>query len=110
LAEGATRFVDRDRDLLATRPVWLFSSAPIGPGTVELMPAAWDALPAGDFRDWPAIDARADGVATELGVTAADASVAERVGVYGAPGYPLRRQPRVSRKESRAPCQARRDR
>ena len=32
------------------------------------MPAARDALPKGDFRDWAAIDAWADEVAAELGV------------------------------------------
>jgi len=33
---------------------------------VALMPAAKDALPKGDFRDWPAIDAWADEIATAL--------------------------------------------
>ena len=32
----------------------------------RLMPAAREALPAGDFRDWPAIEAWAEGVAREL--------------------------------------------
>jgi len=36
-----------------------------------LMPAARDALPKGDFRDWPAIDAWADGIADVLGARAA---------------------------------------
>ena len=111
----ATRFVQRNRALLAERPTWLFSSGPIGTDTVDkdgrdvlevtvpkefaglraaihprgekvffgarnpaarpigvaerlfaLMPAAKDALPKGDFRDWPAIDAWADEIATEL--------------------------------------------
>ena len=31
-----------------------------------LMPAAKNALPAGDFRDWPAIDAWAEGIASDL--------------------------------------------
>jgi menaquinone-dependent protoporphyrinogen oxidase len=31
------------------------------------MPAVRKAMPAGDFRDWPAIEAWADGIATELG-------------------------------------------
>jgi menaquinone-dependent protoporphyrinogen oxidase len=31
------------------------------------MPAARDALPAGDYRDWPAIDAWATQIAAELG-------------------------------------------
>jgi len=33
---------------------------------VRLMPAARKAMPAGDFRDWAAIDAWADGIASEL--------------------------------------------
>lgn len=33
---------------------------------VSLMPAARDALPDGDFRDWDAIDAWAAGIAKEL--------------------------------------------
>jgi menaquinone-dependent protoporphyrinogen oxidase len=33
---------------------------------MSLLPAAKDALPKGDFRDWPAIDAWADEVAREL--------------------------------------------
>ncbi len=37
---------------------------------VALMPAAREALPTGDFRDWPAIDAWADEIAKELSVTA----------------------------------------
>jgi menaquinone-dependent protoporphyrinogen oxidase len=111
----ASAFVDRNRKLLAERPVWLFSSGPLGTDPVNekgedqlvasvpkefpryraelhprgeqvffgaldpsaapigvaerlmhLMPAARDALPHGDFRDWPAIDAWADGIATDL--------------------------------------------
>jgi menaquinone-dependent protoporphyrinogen oxidase len=31
------------------------------------MPATRDALPAGDFRDWPVIDAWAAQIAAELG-------------------------------------------
>ncbi len=31
----ATRFVKRNRALLATRPTWLFSSGPVGPDTVD---------------------------------------------------------------------------
>jgi menaquinone-dependent protoporphyrinogen oxidase len=37
----------------------------------SLMPAARDALPKGDFRDWPAIDAWADDIADALGAPAA---------------------------------------
>ena len=33
---------------------------------MALMPAARDALPVGDFRDWPAIEAWAAGIAAEL--------------------------------------------
>ena len=102
----ATTFVKRHRAVLAERPVWLFSSGPLGTDLVDedgrdifeatrpkefdaleelirpratrvffgawdpearavgmgerlvrLMPAARKALPTGDFRDWPAIDA-----------------------------------------------------
>ncbi|HLO35971.1 MAG TPA: flavodoxin domain-containing protein, partial [Candidatus Deferrimicrobium sp.] len=111
----ATTFVRHNRNLLAQRPTWLFSSGPLGTDTVDkegrdvlvvsapkefeelhdaihprgeqvffgaydpaakavglaerfmsLMPAARDALPNGDFRDWPAIDAWADEIAHEL--------------------------------------------
>jgi menaquinone-dependent protoporphyrinogen oxidase len=33
---------------------------------MRLAPAVREALPAGDFRDWPAIEAWANGIATEL--------------------------------------------
>jgi menaquinone-dependent protoporphyrinogen oxidase len=36
---------------------------------MALMPAAKRSLPKGDFRDWPAIDAWADRIASELGGT-----------------------------------------
>lgn len=114
----ATAFVRRNRDLLASRPLWLFSSGPVGTETVDAkgqdvlkaaeprefaefagalhprdervffgaydpdaepvglmerlgapflrMPSVRDALPAGDFRDWPAIEAWAEGIAREL--------------------------------------------
>jgi menaquinone-dependent protoporphyrinogen oxidase len=111
----ATAFVRRHQTVLAERPVWLFSSGPLGtdlvdeegrdifeatrPKEFEELPAlvrsrevrvffgAWDpdappigfgerflrlmpkskaSLPAGDFRDWPAIDAWATKIATEL--------------------------------------------
>ena len=115
----ATTFVRRHRDLLAGRPVWLFSSGPVGTETVDakgrdqlkasepkefeefartiqpreqrvffgaydpdaaptglaeglmarfmrLAPAARKALPAGDFRDWPAIETWAEAIAGEL--------------------------------------------
>jgi menaquinone-dependent protoporphyrinogen oxidase len=115
----AARFVRRHRDVLAQRPVWLFSSGPLGTERVDAdgvdvleasrpkefddlvplvgargtqvffgawdpeappvglaermvrhMPAATDATPAGDFRDWAAIDAWAGEIARELGAAA----------------------------------------
>jgi hypothetical protein len=30
------------------------------------MPSAWNAIPEGDWRDWPAINAWADEIAAEL--------------------------------------------
>lgn len=114
--KDATAFARRHREDLADRPVWLFSSGPLGTEKVDaqghdaletarpkefdelvtmlgargeqvffgaydpdarpiglgervvrMMPAANNALPAGDFRDWVAIDAWADEVADELG-------------------------------------------
>jgi menaquinone-dependent protoporphyrinogen oxidase len=115
----ATTFVRRHRDDLAHRPVWLFSSGPVGTELVDakgcdqlvasrpkefdefartiqprdehvffgaydpnaesvgvaeglmarfmrLAPAIRNALPSGDFRDWPTIDAWAEGIAREL--------------------------------------------
>ena len=38
---------------------------------VSLMPAGKDALPKGDFRDWPVIDAWADQIAVDLAATRA---------------------------------------
>jgi menaquinone-dependent protoporphyrinogen oxidase len=113
--KDASGFIRRHRTLLESRPVWLFSSGPIGPdvpdkeghmprevadsrdlprlaaevkardqrvffgafdpaarpiGLVErltmAMPAARAAFPAGDFRNWPEIDAWADEIAAEL--------------------------------------------
>ncbi len=116
---GATTFVRHNRDLLARRPTWLFSSGPTSADTVDakgrdllttsapkefaefartikprdervffgaydpeapsvgtaekvmsgfmrVLPAARNALPAGDFRDWPAIEAWAEDIAKEL--------------------------------------------
>jgi menaquinone-dependent protoporphyrinogen oxidase len=114
----ATGFVERNRSILESRPVWLFSSGPIGDETVDAkgrnvleasrpeefnqfaetvrprdqrvffgafdpdaepvglmervgaiftrMPAVRKELPAGDFRDWPEIEAWADGIARDL--------------------------------------------
>lgn len=110
-------FARRNRALLATRPVWIFSSGPIGTDRVDkagrdvlatsepkewpelsaslhprdariffgafdpsappvglaerfmqhLPASARDAMPAGDFRDWPLIEAWADEIADQLG-------------------------------------------
>jgi menaquinone-dependent protoporphyrinogen oxidase len=114
----ATKFVRRNLSVLANRPVWLFSSGPLGTETVDAkgrdvlrasephefvefadaikpvderifygaydpdaepiglierigahftrLPAIRAALPAGDFRDWPQIEAWADGIARDL--------------------------------------------
>jgi menaquinone-dependent protoporphyrinogen oxidase len=111
----ATTFVKRNRALLASRPVWLFSSGPLGTDLVDekgrdvfeaarpkefaelqtmvhprgerVFFGAWDPdappagmaerflshmpeakaqLPAGDFRDWAAIDSWADEIADQL--------------------------------------------
>jgi menaquinone-dependent protoporphyrinogen oxidase len=114
----ATNFVRGQRGVLASRPVWLFSSGPIGTATVDekghdvieasvpqefaefgmaihprdqhvffgaydpdaepvglmerigarftRMPSIRQAIPAGDFRDWPKIEAWAEGIAREL--------------------------------------------
>jgi menaquinone-dependent protoporphyrinogen oxidase len=114
----ATGFVREHRAVLASRPVWLFSSGPIGTDLVDAkgrdvfetarpaefaelaesihprdeaiffgafdpdakpiglmerigapfmrMPAVRQAMPAGDFRDWPRIEAWAEGIALEL--------------------------------------------
>jgi len=123
----ATTFVREHEEELAERPVWLFSSGPIGPDQVDakgrdqlvasrpkefaefagvleprgeqvffgawdpeappvglaegfmarfvrFLPAAKDAMPAGDFRDWPAIEAWARGIAEELRQTTVGAT------------------------------------
>ncbi len=116
----AKQLVQRERSALAEKPVWLFSSGPLGTEPldaegrdqkvvtipkempelsaavnprdhhvffgayekdrrpigfterfVSLMPAARDAFPVGDFRDWPEIDAWATTIARELEPVAA---------------------------------------
>ena len=114
----ASQFVGRHQSVLADRPVWLFSSGPVGTETVDAkgrdvieasrpqefdefeaelhprdervffgafdpdaepvglmerlgapfmrLPAVRKELPAGDFRDWPAIEAWAHQIAQEL--------------------------------------------
>ncbi len=111
----ATEFATRHRSVLVERPVWLFSSGPLGTDLVDkrgrdvfetsrpkefaqlqtlleprgdrvffgawqadapavgiaerlfrLTPQSKAALPAGDFRDWPAIDAWAVEIASAL--------------------------------------------
>jgi menaquinone-dependent protoporphyrinogen oxidase len=111
----ASGFVERHRPLLASRPVWLFSSGPLGTSDVDaqgrdaresstprefadfaaaihpreervfygaydptakpiglaeritrILPAARDALPAGDYRDWAEIEAWSEGIARQL--------------------------------------------
>ena len=118
--KDAVELVRRNRSVLAQRPVWLFSSGPLGTELVDKdgrdvlettvpkeftelralvhprdervffgawdptypavgmaerlvrrMPAMKDAMPAGDFRDWAAIEEWADGIAAELGSGAA---------------------------------------
>lgn len=113
--KGATSFAKRLQTELKTKPVWLFSSGPLGTDLVDtdgqevaeasrpkefaelqallhprgehvffgaldpgappigigervlrLLPASKEALPAGDFRDWPAVDAWAAEIAAEL--------------------------------------------
>ena len=114
--KDATRFARHHQAELRERPVWLFSSGPLGTDLVDdegrdvlegsrprefeelttllqprgekvffgahdpdgppvglgerlvrHLPAAREAIPAGDFRDWPAIDAWATEIAEELG-------------------------------------------
>jgi menaquinone-dependent protoporphyrinogen oxidase len=126
--DDATGFVRRNREALASRPVWLFSSGPVGSETVDAkgrdvikaseprefaefaaairpveervffgaydpdskpvglverlgarfmrLPAIREALPAGDFRDWPEIEAWAGGIARELQGDRATANLA----------------------------------
>ncbi len=113
--KAAVAFVRRNRAVLAGKPVWLFSSGPLGAEAVDaqgrdprlaaipkeaaemleavnardhrvffgayepdrkpvgiaerlvsIMPAAREAMPVGDFRDWPEIEAWAAGIAAAL--------------------------------------------
>jgi menaquinone-dependent protoporphyrinogen oxidase len=116
--EPARHIIEQHRALLASRPVWLFSSGPVGSELIDAngrdvveasvprefarfaseiqprdervffgaydpeaepvglmermgsfftrMPAIREALPAGDFRDWPAIESWAEAIAGEL--------------------------------------------
>jgi menaquinone-dependent protoporphyrinogen oxidase len=115
----ATEFVERNRQALASRPLWLFSSGPLGTETTDAKgrdllkvteprqfaefrgalnprdlrvffggldasrltlpmrlarsaPAAQKAMPEGDFRDWPAIDAWGQEIARALSETPAE--------------------------------------
>lgn len=116
---GASAFARRHRSTLAGKPVWLFSSGPVGTETVDvrgndvrdaaepkefaeirgvlhprdehvfwgaydpdaapvgfaealgqrvlrMLPALREALPAGDFRDWPEIESWAESIADQL--------------------------------------------
>jgi len=112
----AAELIRRHAAVLASHPLWLFSSGPVGTETVDKqgrdvrqasrpkefaefadlvhprgeevffgvydpertdatlmerlvvkMPAIREALPSGDFRDWPAIESWAEGIARELG-------------------------------------------
>lgn len=125
----ATAFVRRNRTVLANRPVWLFSSGPLGTETTDaegrdvraasephefaelrtaihprgeriffgaydpnqkpigftervtrMMPATRAAVPVGDFRDWPEIEAWADTIADELARVPVPSRAAENPG------------------------------
>jgi menaquinone-dependent protoporphyrinogen oxidase len=56
--EPARDLVEANAAALASRPVWLFSSGPLGPPD--------DLKPEGDFRDWDAIDGFAHDIAGHL--------------------------------------------
>lgn len=122
--KAATAFVRRHHSVLASHPVWLFASGPVGTDRLDAkgrdvtettkppefaeflaeihprdervffgafdpttkptdlmesfsrrLPALKEALPAGDFRDWPEIEGWAEGIARELNAGAATAGV-----------------------------------
>ena len=70
--EAARAFADRHAAALATRPVWLFSSGPLGDppvpslGLLERTPTRSVRAPDGDFRDWDAIGRWAREIARQL--------------------------------------------
>ena len=63
----------RPRDHTVFWGSWDASYAPVGfmEKFTSAMPGAWKALPAGDKREWPVIEAWADRIARELGLAAA---------------------------------------
>ncbi len=75
---AALRTLLHPRDMRVFFGAWDAAAKPVGLGErfVRLMPAARDAMPTGDFRDWAAIDAWADGIAAELAGPRAGAAVA----------------------------------
>ncbi len=83
MLKEATEFVRRNQAVLASRPVWLFSSGPLGTKATDAkgrdlwvateperslrkLPAARAMLPGGDFRDWADVQTWAEGIAREL--------------------------------------------
>jgi len=58
----------RPRDHRVFFGAWDKAAKPVGfaERLMSVMPAAKNAIPAGDWRDWPAINAWADGIAAEL--------------------------------------------
>jgi len=78
LEVSGPRELDELREMLHPRDHRVFFGAwdrrnkPIGfwERMVNVMPAGRASMPDGDFRDWPMIDAWADGIAAELSTTA----------------------------------------
>jgi len=142
---AATDFVRRNRELLASRPVWLFSTGPLRPSASAALPLdaepqeipefigairprdahvflgrldparldavdrlrrAWltdrAALPAGDYRDWRAVDAWVELIAEELApATPAAAGPAQQAPVEPSPGPEAARGTRPDRRPRR---------